>query len=534
MLFGKAVLALLAAFQTVHQTWGIVHLEESQRPRLVIGGVTLEADVIDWTSEPRIRRFSGNVVAIYEVTKMTAEEAEVNEDSRTVTFRKGVRLTDPVGEATAERIVMEFEEEHPDGGGRERWIMKRAIATGITLHAHEARLTAEEIEILPNVWKMKNAQATLCPGKTPDFSFWFEEVVLRPGESIQSKKTRVYLSDFFSSDLPAFRVGLDPSQTGIQMPTPVFAEGFELGYRWRNVFAIGNQASFIYEQNSGSFDDVPSINTQIAFNSRPRPENELDTMISIFNPDSERFYDGYFDHIGVRNPEQEERVIGREEVAFFAGRTTNFFTVARPGDSPILDRDWYFGVDASGRLGGFPIQGQIRYGELHPRLSEDRHERIEAYASVLSPKIELGSRLRFGIRADFAGYWGEGSHYLWVRPLVGVTYRWNERVQSSVGYFSGWESGSALFDADRLYSTDGLHLRFDFDFPATDFSVLLKYDFDRKSWYDVEFMLGQVAHCLRPFVIYRKFPGLLTFGFQIRAEKLFEALRRRRPIRETE
>lgn len=530
MIFGEAVVLLLATLQV---TGGVVRQENlHQRPRLVIGGVTLEADVIDWTSEPPVRRFSGNVVATYEVTKMTAEEAEVNEETRTVTFRKGVRLTDPVGEASADRIVMEFDE-HPEGGGRERWIMKRAVATGITLHAHEARLGAEEIEILPNVWKMKNAWATLCPGRKPDFSFWFKEIVLRPGKSIESKKTRVYLGDFFSSDLPAFRVGLDPSQTGIQMPTPVFSEGFKLGYRWRNVFAIGNQASFIYEQNSRSFDHVPSINTQVAFNSRPRPENELDTMISIYNPDSERFYDGYFDHIGVPNLQQEEKVIGREEVAFFAGRTTNFFTVARPGASPVLDRDWYFGIDASGRWGGFPIQGQVRYGEVHPRLSDERNKRVEAYATVLSPKVELGSRLKFGIRADFAGYWGEGNHYAWVRPLAGFTYRWNKQVQTSVGYFSAWDTGKALFDADRLYSTDGLHLRFDFDFPATDFSVLLKYDFDRKSWYDVEFTLGQVAHCIRPFVIYRKFPGLLTFGFQIRAEKLFESLRRRRPIRES-
>lgn len=84
-----------------------------------------------------------------------------------------------------------------------------------------------------------------------------------------------------------------------------------------------------------------------------------------------------------------------------------------------------------------------------------------------------------------------------------------------------------MFDADRLYSEHALHLRADLKLPATKFSVLVKYDFDRRSAYDVEFTLKQAIRSIEPFVSYRSFPGTLSFGVSVRMQKLLEALQKR-------
>jgi hypothetical protein len=117
---------------------------------------------------------------------------------------------------------------------------------------------------------------------------------------------------------------------------------------------------------------------------------------------------------------------------------------------------------------------------VHERLSPDKHNRAELYGSVLSPEFALGKQLAFGLRADVGMFAGDGSDFGWLRPMATLTARPSDQVTLGLAYFRSQEWGTPLFDADRLYSKKGLHFRVDFDFPATDISVLLKYDFDRK------------------------------------------------------
>lgn len=527
----------VASLWYVHEPLIQDRQEPQQRPRFEFHGITITADQIIWTAEPSVRRFEGNVVAEYDVTRLTAEEAELNETERTASFKRGVKLTDPIGTLECESILVEFDSigEQPEEGeaGVETWRMRRAIAKGIQLVAHEARLSGEELELLPEKWVMRNVLATMCDRDNPDYSFFLREITFRPGRDINAKNVTFKLGEWLAVDIPFFRVGLDPAQTGLQSPTLTYSDGFRFGYKWRNVFTVGSHASFIYEQSAFRHDAVPSTNAVFAFTDKPRPVNELDTMISIRNEDGERFLNGFTDNIIVASIEEELRSIGRSQNALFVGRTTNFATVARVGSTPALDRDWFVGVDSSGKGLGFPAQLQVKYGSIKERLTPNKSERWEIYGTAIPIVFPISENAKFFVRADAGMFAGGGNKFGWLRTSTSFSIQNSPALRSTISYVHGASSGTPLFDADRLYSSNALHLRMDFDLPATGVSLLLKYDFDRKDLYDIELHLSQIAHCVTPFVNYRRFPGMLTFGFKVRADELFDSLKRRDLKRET-
>ena len=175
--------------------------------------------------------------------------------------------------------------------------------------------------------------------------------------------------------------------------------------------------------------------------------------------------------------------------------------------------------------------GQLRYGMVHERLSEDKHQRAEFLGTALVPDIRLGSGAVLRFRADVGAVTGETSDYGWVRPMASIVVKPSSQVSLGLAYFRAQQWGTPLFDADRLFSKKGLHFRVDFDLKATDLSILLKYDFDRKDIYDIEVALEQVMPVITPFFSYRQFPGTFAFGFKLRADNLLRALKNREIIR---
>ncbi|MCH8275298.1 MAG: hypothetical protein IH851_10960 [Armatimonadetes bacterium] len=488
---------------------------QQQRVRFQLGDAVLEADEMTWVKKTGVRRFTGNVAVTYERTQLTADEAEVNDETQIAVFRKGVSITDEfIGTISADQVEIDFGESR---GG---------LASGILIQAHEARFEGDLLEVEPGVWRLKGVRATTCSRDHPDYVVVLPDVVFKPGRYIAGRNAYLQLGRGFRIPVPFFHIGLNPDQTGLQPPAPSVNENFEVGYRWRNVFALGRQATFLYEQLADQ-NAVPYVNTQFAYSTRARPEEDLDRMITVRNEDRERFQNGFLDNIIVRSMGQEEWRLGRSSTVFFAGRSTNISTVARPGSPSRLDREWYGGVEVSGRLANLPAQLQLRYGSVRERESATRFTRTEAYGTLLVPHVALSDQFALRIRADVGSFFGDGSDYGWVRPQFGVVYRPDATVQLSAAYIASATWGTPSFDADRLFSMRAVHFRMDLALPATDLSILLKYDFDRGTWYDIEVSLGQVAHCIQPFIAYRKFPGSVSFGFQVRADNLFNALKRR-------
>jgi hypothetical protein len=215
----------------------------------------------------------------------------------------------------------------------------------------------------------------------------------------------------------------------------------------------------------------------------------------------------------------------------FAGHSTNSVSNTRPEGAEELDRPYYFGAQGGGAFGGVSLTAQLRYGMVLERLSTERHQRAELMGTALSPTVSVGRNVELGLRTDVGVFTGQGVDFGWVRPMATLVARPSAEVTLGLGYFRSQEWGTALYDVDRLYSKKGLHFRIDFDFKATDISILLKYDFDRKELYDIEVALEQVMPVITPFISYREVPGTFAFGFKLRADNLLRALKSRDIIR---
>lgn len=507
----------------------------SQRVRFQLEKLVIEANEVEWQKEGLLRRFIGNVRASYETITLTSEEAEISEENQTAEFRKGVVIVaQDVGEIHAEQVFIRYGEQR---GG---------FARGIQITAHEASFQGNLLEVEPGVWRLKGAKATTCERHTPDYLINLPDVVFKPNRFIAGRDASIQFGKILRLPVPFYHVGLNPQQTGLQPPTPTINEDFKAGYRWRNVFAINRQTAFLYEQIANQ-ETVPYVNAQLAYTTKPRTEGDLDQMITIRNEDRERFQNSYLDNVIVPSLHAEYRHLAQDNITYFAGRSTNVNTVARPGQPERLDREAYAGMEFIAGIGNWNTYTHLRFGPVKERGTTKSLNRAEIYATLLSPLYTLSKEISLHLRGDVGTFLGDGNDSLWARPVFALHYTNNPSMTNSkspleppnpkekakesfaltLAYFNAITTGTPQFDADRLYSAHALHLRADLNLPATDLSILLKYDFDRKRLYDVEISLHQVAHCIKPFIAYRQFPGSLTFGFQLRADKLFDALKRK-------
>lgn len=487
---------------------------QSARPRIVSGGAVLEADSITYDPATGVSELAGRVVATYDQTILTCETATLNAETKEATFRTGIVVTDPVGSLQARELWVDF-----DKPGS-------AIARGIIIRAHEAYFEGEELTIQPGEWRLREAWATACSfHKEPHFRVLLTDIVFRPGDSILAKRSGFEVGKM-RVDVPFFRVGLDQSQTGLQAPIPSVNSGFEPGYRWRNVFDVGPQAALLYEQEAG-LEDVPTVNAQLAFSTRKRSAQERESMIVVRNYDRERFSDGFMNNVMVASPEDEARSVGKGDTKFFVGHTTNQGVQARLPDTARFNREWYLGVETATDIGGFLANAQARYGRIQERNSGLSLHRYEGFLTVLAPPLRFGERTALRFRGDFGAYLGGSKDFFWLRPEVSLSYRASAETAFAVAYVNSTSWGTPALTSDRLVAPHAVHLRLDLNFPATDLSLLVKYDIERSVWYDFEVAFGQIAHCIRPFIAYRKFPGTLAFGATLRADRLFDALKQR-------
>jgi hypothetical protein len=494
----------------------------NQRPRITRGLYTLEADTVTLDPTAEVTHLKGRVVVTYQnppvdgraikPTRITCEDAVVDNVKEEARFSEGVTLEDEIGTLHANELFISYK--RPGSG----------YAKGIVLDAYEAHFEGEEITFEEGAYRLKNAWFTTC---LQHYRVLLTDIVIRPGKFISAQRSGFQLFGF-TIPVPFFRVGLNPRETGLQSPVPSVDEDFQWGYRWRNVLDFGHGTSVLIDEAGGQ-NRVPTFNGQLYYSvSSPHSRSNI---IAPRVVDRERFTDGYMNSVVVPDQGKEEADIGAAPSMLFIGRTTNALTRTRPGTPVALDRPWYVGFDGSAMMGATALAGQIRYGKVGERLAADSSGRLEFYGTALSPGIPLPGRLSARLRSDVALISGATS-YGWIRPELVLSFEASDKLRLSAAFVKAFDWGTASFDNDRLHSTTAAHFRADLKYPNTDLSVLIKYDFDKRDLYDIEFAIGQVADCIRPFVSYRKFPGTFAIGFTLRADNLFAALKRRTPTRQ--
>lgn len=495
---------------------------EQGRPRIVYkGDVILEADSILWRASPLGYSLTGNVVATKGESEIRAESAELNQEAQRATFRTGVRIVDPVGTLTANVVTIDFS---GDQGDPSVWRLDSAEALQIVAKAHEANVVAESISKTGDRIRIRNASAWLGEQKIPDFRVDFRDVVARPGLYVASNSASLRLGKGLRIPLPYFRQPLKRTDTGSIFPQFSVNGDLDPRFSFRNLFEIGDVAG-VAVSYSTRLDRVAVSSISFAYSFLGADEDGV-PIIQFYNPDGERFMNGYLDNVKVGSVQEENYLVGSRRAMGFVGSSFNVGSTARLGDPIRLDRDWFVGGEFGGALGDFNLGTQIRFGSIGNRRNRDMIERIEVFPSATTPQLRLTRGFTARLRSDGGLYFGD-TDYGWIRGVAELGWSPHPFVSVAAGYLFSAEWGDPAFEADRLFSGRAVHLRTDLRLPATKFALLIKHDLDRNRTYDVEFIVKQVIRSVEPFFSYRSFPGTIAFGVSIRADKLLEALKKR-------
>ncbi len=483
---------------------------------IVVTGKVQEIDPVNL-----VVTYTDGVAAKYGPTVVFADRLEIHHaDSAKFAIAKGnVRLEDPEGRIEAESLTLWYGPSRgPDG--------QLAVADRVKVEIGGMTGFAESAVIKPDRWEFLNVEATNCKRPIPLFLLKSRRVVIQPGKSGTLYRPRLQILGADLGNLPNRHFSLDRRNPGLQLPAVSFKRGAGLGISWASGFLLDDQS--ILTADFSSFPkDYPSYSATYAHSFLPTDISN--TKIVARSDLLERFSWSYFDNIRVGSITSTRSFTNKLRNSATVQSVWNTGSSARER-SEDFSKAIDIAYERSGPVGQLGINWQVRAQSIR-RSDEDFIERGVASVTVQAPSISLGRGLETDVRTDFYGVGSENGGFGWARAHAGLIYQPIPQWRVGAAFIHAAEGGKADFVADRLVSKRAAHIRTDFDLGPTKISYLAKFDFDKGSWYDQEYMISQVVGCLEPFLIRRQFPNDYALGVRFRLDDFLGLLERRKQVR---
>lgn len=453
--------------------------------------------------------FSGGVVARYGVTELHSDSLTIyqSETRREGIAEGAVRLIDPDGTARANRL--EF-----------NWANQTAHGDAVNIVMSGLHMDAEKIDIKPGEWTLLGVSAAPEAGSRPVVGLKSRRIVYRPG--LKGRAYRPSFSVFGNKliTLPSYDFGGKGSQDGLRLPAVSLSNG--LGLNWRSSVLVDDRTRL-----GGGFrarrGDWPGAQVELTRSLLPR--DEPGTLRPPESDFGERFGFGYFDSLFVRRPSVEREIVGARRSSVTLASTFNQSMVARLVDSNLYSKPIELIVEEGRDVGGFGFLANVRHQAI--REAGGAHEwRTVLAGSALAPGYSIAPGLDTHLRLDTSAFLGR-ERYQWAQVQAGLIFRPSHQLRIGAAYVLASQSGTPLFENDRLFAMRSFHGRMDVDFGSTRVSLLSKFDFGRRKWYDNEIGFSQVAGPLEPFIVFREFPRTISFGVRFRADEVFDRIQRR-------
>lgn len=471
------------------------------------GGLVVEWKRKRLDAHPRKVTFTDGVKATYGPTVLYADTLTLHLDG---SERRGeadghVRVEDPDGRVTAAFLSFDW---------------ANRVATGRSVHVEIGpfRLDAKDARLDPEKWVFTDVVGSPCTEKAQHITLKASKVTVEPNVRAVAERAQFFLFGKRMANLPKYSFGLRRGAEGFKLPQPSFSRR-GLGAKWASTFTLD-----------------PKLNLGLGMVARPGDpfSGRVELTRSLAGPApgfaprwdlAEPFYDAYFDNVTVMSPLDESISLGGRRTLLSVGSSLYQSSVARRQDDDFT-KPIELVLEDGRALGGFNLTTQVRGQSIRARGGHTS-SRLVGSVGLGTPFWDMGKGLYAYGRFDFSGYLSEHHRSSWLRGQVGVAWRPDERFRIGLAYSSGSEFGSPLFDADVPYTLRAFHLRTDLDIGPTDASLLLKYDPETGKWYDAEVRLSQIAGCIEPYLLYRKFPDSFAVGFRFRSDDLLEIFQRR-------
>lgn len=482
----------------------------------------VEAEGWDEDLETGLTTYFGNVRATYGPTVLTATKIVVDSANKRLKTVGPATLSDPEGTIHAEDLTADWT---PDGRG--------GTAKNATVTIGETTIKARSITIKstePVAWTLLDAELYLASSDNEKQKILSEKVRVYPGRYGIADKPRFVLFGAKVGLLPYYRFNLDNRVTGLQLPS--FAErGGKLGVSWVNSFLLSEKlsAAGAVKVFPGSAPEGSLLLTYAPLDPKTKqglvvPRNDLD----------ERFEDGWFDDIGVRNPSQEVSEYQNRKASLSLGSSLRQTAVARQGIFREVSKALELVGETGGPVGGGGYRLTGRYQQIKGTNASPYIGRGVLEATWVSQQLEFGNGLSAGLRADGFATASENGQYAFARGLVGLSHDSGSGFRIGLAYAAGFQSGTPDFAFDRIGMSQGMMFRADYDRKPYRLSYLGKYDLRSGRWIDHEWEIAFLAGTIEPFFQGRQFPREFRFGIRFRLDDFIERVQSRSQNRSPE
>jgi len=470
----------------------------------VEGGLVVQWQHKQVQLRPRKLIFSGGVVARYGVTEVRCDTLtlELEGERREGTAQGSVQVIDPDGTLNAKEATFDWKE----GKG------KVVDALGM---AHRFELKAAKIEFDPKRWSLDDVTLTSRYEPTPLFALHSTRLEATPFGRGTAYKASLYFFGQRLVTLPRYRFSLNKNERTWRLPSVSLGRQGGLGASWGSDFAVGGRGNLALGlQTFPGTAFGGAVDLQATVSGR-----DLVHLLTTFG---DRDALNYFGNIYVDSPESEWEARGRRRTTVGLSSSLSQ-TVPGRRTTAVYTAPIEGAVEVGGDWEGLAWSGQVRAQQIREESGPSSNRGIVGFS--LGPKPSRGVSLH--ARLDAQGYWQPGEDYAWVKGELGVVVPVSARSRFGVAYAATAHSGVPMLQIDPPYADRSLMARFDLGDGPTKISFLAKYDLESKRWYDHEVALRQLAGCVEPFFVWRRFPSSLNIGIRLRVDELFDALRKR-------
>lgn len=506
-----------------HAVWAA--REEAAAQASSSGELRVEWRVQRYEADASKASFTGGVKAVYDLTTVTSDDLDLDYANKTGRARGHVRVQDPEGTLDADEL--EF-----------NWVDRTGVAHNVSMVADGVRVKVSQVRIEKNRWVFDRLWATPSKRQTPDVAFSSRRVALQPGRSGTTSGSTLSLWGLRLPEIPSMTFSLDRRVDGFRIPAISYRQGSGVGVAWRSGFLLGEQASL-----GGSVGVFPNVlpSTAISLAWSAIPAGRSIARIDPGNDLSERFVESAIENIVARQPSAEDDHFRQRRATVAIVSAWNQPTYGRRKDFDGVSKRWELATEVGGPVGkGFGGLGQVRLQSLRLDQNDPFRTRVLGSATLHSGARRISEHLTGRVRLDGLAVSGGGSDsYSWLR--AGASAEWHPirefRATAGVGIAKEW--GTPAFEIDPLYANRSFNLRGDLMLGSIKASSLVKYDMQRRRWYDTEWSFSIVADSLEPYLTTRQFPKTYQIGVRFRFDALRDRLtsrvqKRREPVPESQ
>lgn len=472
-----------------------------------------EAESIVDDLEEGVTTLKGTVTAWYGKTELRCRNLVIDRVNETAVATGEVWLKDLDGEFRAASFELDWSSDSKTGR-----------ANQVSLQIGYVNIQADSIETHPELWTLTQATFSLDDTDGNRNKIVARTVDIVPGKRGIARHVFVSVLGQRIGPIPTYSFNLDNRVSGFKIPSITNRQGLGIGVTWDSSFLIGSNSAI--GADVSVFPKVaPSYSLSYTKSFLGGSVNA--TKLEVLDELGERFRDGWFNNIGIGDPESEWYSIGQARKSLTIKSSWNSGTSGRMPDASSISRPIDIGYEFSDKLGALSYRFDGHLQRVRPSASQPWSDRAVVGGTVLLPPVSLGQDWNTTQRIDIGVLASDKNQFSFARAELGLVSPDFDGIRIGAAYVRGFEFGSPDFDFDRLGLAHGAFLRMDYARGPYTLRYIWKYDLDSRTWYDREWEIALAAGPFEPFILRREFPQDYRFGVRFRLDDFVQRLQGR-------